>query len=76
MPSQPSILIGDKTEINDLKGSPLGAVSSFLELLKSMNTSLKSGANLSRYNGTTLPPREILQEFFKNKYGNNNKNEC
>lgn len=65
MPSQPSILIGDKTEINDLKGSPLGAVSSFLELLKSMNTSLKSGANLSRYNGTTLPPREILQEFFK-----------
>ena len=65
MPSQPSILIGDKTEINDLKGSPLGAVSSFIELLKSLNTSLKNGTNLSQYNGTTLPPRDILQEFFK-----------
>ena len=65
MPLQPSILIGDKTEINDLKGSPLGAVSSFLELLKSMNTELESGDNLSNYNGTICPPREILQEFFK-----------
>ena len=65
MPLQPSILIGDKTKINDLKGSPLGAVSSFLELLKSMNTELESGDNLSNYNGTICPPREILQEFFK-----------
>ena len=65
MPSQPSILIGDKTEINDLKGSPLGAVSSFLELLKSMNTELKSSDKLSKYNGTKLPPKDILQEFFK-----------
>ena len=65
MPLQPSILIGDKTEINDLKGSPLGAVSSYFELLKSMSKQLKKGEYLAKYNGTQLPPREILQEFFK-----------
>lgn len=65
MPLHPSILIGDKTEINDLKGSPLGAVSTYFTLLKSMSKELKKGSYLAQFSGSRLPPRDILQNFFK-----------
>jgi hypothetical protein len=40
IPGIPSIMVGDMGEKNDLKGSPLGAVSTYYNLLKNMNKNI------------------------------------
>jgi hypothetical protein len=64
IPGIPSIMVGDVGEKNDLKGSPLGAVSTYYHLLKNMNKNI-SQFIMSKHSSTkSSSPREILSEFF------------
>ena len=65
MPGYPSLLIGDKSEINDLKGSPLGAVTTYYSLLTSMRKELKQGRYLASLKSRRAETRDILENFFK-----------
>ena len=67
MPGQPSIMIGDKAEKNDLKGSPLGAVTTYFSLLKSMNKKIQGLFTDTGVRGRSGGPREILQVIFLEK---------
>ena len=65
----PSIIIGDITEKNDLKGKSLGAVTTYFHLLKNMNKGIsKFLANTSRHGlsiGKGSNARTILNTFFE-----------
>ena len=67
IPGIPSIIVGDMGEKNDLKGSPLGAVTTYYHLLKNMNKDIsqfvmRASTPSSSKNSS---PREILSDFFK-----------
>jgi len=64
IPGQPSIIIGDKSEKNDLKKSPLGAVTTYYKLLKIMNKEIRVYLMREGNSRKKFAPRAILQDFF------------
>lgn len=69
IPGMPSIIVGDMGEKNDLKGSPLGAVTTYYHLLKNMNKKISQffmrTSSSSSSSTKSSSPREILSDFFK-----------
>jgi len=69
IPGMPSIIVGDMGEKNDLKGSPLGAVTTYYHLLKNMNKKISQfimrTPSSSSSSTKSSSPREILSDFFK-----------
>jgi hypothetical protein len=69
IPGMPSIIVGDMGEKNDLKGSPLGAVTTYYHLLKNMNKDISQfvmrTSSSSSSSTKSSSPREILSDFFK-----------
>ena len=65
IPGIPSIMVGDMGEKNDLKGSPLGAVSTYYHLLKNMNKNISQFIMTTTSTSKGSSPREILSDFFK-----------
>ena len=65
IPGIPSIMVGDMGEKNDLKDSPLGAVSTYYNLLKNMNKNISQFIMSEPSSTKGSSPRDILSDFFK-----------
>ena len=68
IPGIPSIMIGDITKKNDLKGTSLGAVTTYFHLLKNMNKGISKFLQISRSTiniSKGSNARTILNTFFE-----------